>query len=202
MALQTPVWDFQQPQYLAALRNFISLNDPRAQVLLTAAPANRFKLQVSTLGLSDVVGANGLAAAAPTAWRYMAETNGHAVAVELALNTPRITTLIEGTAADQAFQALAALQRNDTLPAVTFGVVHLRIAGARVESYWLRSSPAGAMGVDRVVPFSTPLNNTLKPTPEAPTIWAPTDFLIAIKSTAETDLKFYGSDLKAPRKVN
>jgi hypothetical protein len=202
MPLKTPAWDFQKPQYLAALRNFISLNDPRAQVLLSAAPENRYKLQILTLGLLDIVGTNGLAAASPVAWRYIAETNGQAVAVELALNTPRVTTLIEGTVVDQAFQTLAALQRNDTLPALTFRVVHLRMAGVRVEAYWLRSSPVAATGpVDRVVPFATPLKKALKPRPEAPTILVPAEFLSSIRSTAETDLHFYESDLNPSRKV-
>jgi hypothetical protein len=194
MAIKTPDWDFVQPQYVAALRNFIALTDQRAQILLTAAAGQRFKLQVVTAGLSDVAADNGLKGASPTAWRYLAQAGGHAVAAEVTLGTPRITTLIDGPAADQAFAAIAALHQNNDLQASDFNLVHLRAAGVRVEAYWLRPTSAGG-APEHVVPFTTPLNNALKPGYGAKQLLSPADFIGAIRPTAQMNLKFYGGDL-------
>jgi hypothetical protein len=197
MPLQTPNWDLDQPEIQAALVNFVSRNDPRAQVLLTAAAGNRFKLQVYALGLSDVVGTNGLKAASPVAWRYLAEANGLAVAVETTRASGRFTSIRDGQPAEQAIKVLIALQQNEQLQAGNRGVVHLRIGGVRVESYWLRpSGNGGDAGIaDLIVPFST-LNKDVK-SPDVSPFLQIDPFLKAIQPAAQRDLTFYGSDLSS-----
>lgn len=199
MPLQTPDWDFDKTQLVAALRNFVALSDPRAQVLLTASAGSRFKLQMFTLGLSDLLLGRGLDAASRAGWRYLAQADDVTVAAELTQSSTRITSLTYGSHARQAINALTTLQQNDQLQANTYAVVHLRIPGVRVEAYWLRPVAQGGDRPvsDQVVPFSTPLNPVLKKA-QMPTLFAPIDFFAAIKPVAERDLIFYGGDL-APR---
>ncbi len=193
-------WDFHKAPYVAALRNFIGLRDPRAQVLLHAAPGNRFKLKVSTLRLPDVVGASGLTAASHCAWRYLAEASGLAVACELALDGLRITTLIHGQAAEQAMKALIALPQNDGTGTAGHDLEQLRIGGVHVDAYWLRARNGASN--DLISPFSTPPKHALNRKPGDPPM-APAYFLDAIKPIAQTHLDFYsGAATRAAGKAS
>jgi len=136
MPLQMPIWDQQELE--TGLRDFITLRDPRAIVLLTAAVDARFKLPVYTLGLLDVVGANGLRAASPAGWRYMAAAHGQAAAAEITQSNGRITSLASGPHIQKAVDALIALHRHEEVRGQNYRVVILRVPGARVEAYWLQ----------------------------------------------------------------
>jgi len=196
MPLNMPPYDLQQMG--AALQSFISLQDPRAQVLLTAAPQLRFRQQLYSLGLQDMVAMpeNGAVAAArnsakPGGWRYLSTVHGFSAAasvVESAAGLPlRITGLSSGLAISQAVDAILKIQQLTGIQALTYGLVTLRIPGVRTEAYWLKS----VTGLDdRIVPFLS-LNRELR----IGQSYTVQEFLQAVRQAAQTDLKFYQSDL-------
>ena len=187
MPLTLPTYDLAQLTPL--LSAFISLNDIRAQVLLTAPSGDRYKQQVFTLGLENLN--QGIAAATPVGSRFLAMRNGLAVAADLtepAANTaPKVASISSGTPVHQAIDAIPLIQRLPDVQNAAYELVTLQIPGVLTECYWVKL----INGANHLfVPYLS-LNKKLRLREPLP--WPA--FLQAIQPVAQKNLAFYATDM-------
>ena len=145
MALIIHPFDVLPTQLTALLTKVIDLTDPRVKILVEAPV--RFKQQVFTLGLEDVVAQKGMQAAQPRGF-YLLAVNGsnQAVAAQLTSgNTPDLVTVSDLSQSQQVLDAIDAIRRvQDTDPArdpnTLYELVTLEIPGLLFQAYWLKAT--------------------------------------------------------------
>jgi hypothetical protein len=157
MALIIHPFDIPTTQLSALLAKLIYPNDPRLKIL-AEAPV-RFKQQVFTLRLEDVVAQKGMQAAEPAGF-YLLAANGskQAVAAQLSSgDTPEllsVSDLSEAERVQEAIDAIRRVQETDPAkdPATFYELVTLEIPGLLLQAYWLKAA-GGARGW--LFPFRT-----------------------------------------------
>jgi len=185
--LTLPTYDLAQLTPL--LGAFISPNDVRARVLLTAPAGDRYKQQVFTLGLENL--GQGAAAATPVGSRYLAMLNGLAVAADLtepaAGAASKVASISSGPQIRQAIDAIPVIQRLPDVQNAAYELVTLQIPGVLTECYWVKL----INGTDHLfVPYLS-LNKQLRL--REPITWPA--FLQAIQPVAQKNLAFYATDM-------
>jgi hypothetical protein len=145
MALIIHPFDIPTTQLTALLAKLIYPTDPRVKILTEAAV--RYKQQVFTLSLEDVVAEKGMQAAEAAGF-YLLAVNGSNQAVAAQLSggsTPDLLTVSDLSQSRQVLEAIDAIRRvQDTEPAqdpnTVYELVTLQIPGLLLEAYWLKAS--------------------------------------------------------------
>ena len=182
---------------VAALPRLAASPSIAARMKLTSSGINRFVAQrtanpnavpsvsapLFVLGLGDIVGGRGLAAARQTGWRHLLEADAGAVLAETALRgTTHVFAAVNESPFAQDIQArLAALRQDRALTAGSYQAALLQVPAMAVMALWLRGSGGSA---DIVVP--------LAPAP-APLVtgrhYSDADFLAALHPGAQAKLR-------------
>jgi hypothetical protein len=157
MALIIHPFDVLPTQLTALLSKLIYPTDPRVKILMEAPV--RYKQQVFTLRLEDVVAQKGMQAAEPAGF-YLLAANGskQAVAAQLSsADTPELVSvsdLSESERIQEAIDAIRRVQETDPArdPATFYELVTLEIPGLLLQAYWLKAA-GGARGW--LFPFHT-----------------------------------------------
>jgi hypothetical protein len=195
LTLQTPPQE-AVAALAAALPRLAASPSIAARMKLTSSGINRFVAQrtanpnaapsvsapLFVLGLADIAGGAGLAAARHTGWRHLLEADAGAVLAETVLrgSTHVFAAVNESPFAHDMQARLAALQQDQAVAAGSYQAALLQVPAMAVMALWLRGAGGSA---DIVVPLAPP-----PPPLVAGRHYSDADFLAALRPAAQAKL--------------
>ncbi|HTM49833.1 MAG TPA: hypothetical protein VL285_14160 [Bryobacteraceae bacterium] len=173
------------PNFLEGIEAIDDLGD-----ILTGLPPEYDPLEIHTLGLQDLAGAAGIAAAEHAGWRFMA---GGALTQPIAGDVtvppfnrpPKLISLMHGPQVPEFLHiAYSLMSRLEAQPnrLDTYELRILSVPGLLVEAFWLKTPD---VETDLVVPYRNLVSEL-----EGKPVFTMTEFLSIVKPLAAERLQF------------